>query len=130
MEPITVKLVLEILGAPKAHVEETLHAILEKLKEEEDVTILSSKTYEPAEMDRLWSTFADVEIETTLPKLFGLCFDYMPSSIEILHPLSLAIPTLDLNSFLNDLQARLHRYDMVIKALNAKKQLQKRREEH
>ena len=43
----------------------------------------------------------------------------MPSSIEILGPSELKIDNLSMNGLLNDLIARLHRYDMFLKNLHA-----------
>ncbi len=48
-----------------------------------------------------------------------LCFDYMPSSIEILEPAGMEVDMNDMVSMLNDLLARIHKYDMVLKNLHA-----------
>ena len=50
-----------------------------------------------------------------LPKLIAFCFDYMPSSIEILKPDELIMTRSTIADFANDLQARLHNVDMVVK---------------
>ena len=77
--------------------------------------------------NKLWSTFADIELYAeSIERLLGLCFDYMPSSVEIIEPDELKIKSIDLTNFINDLQARLHRYDMLIKSLNAENILLKR----
>ena len=48
-------------------------------------------------------------------KLIAFCFDYMPSSIQILKPESYNLDRSLIEDFINDLQARLHDVDMIIK---------------
>src|SRR3989338_11210923 len=50
-----------------------------------------------------------------IPKIIGFCFDYMPSSIEIAKPEEFAVKKSTIENFINDLQARLHNVDMVVK---------------
>ena len=50
----------------------------------------------------------------------ALCFDYMPSSIEILAPESMVIKNNEFAGFLNDLQARLHALNTGILQLKEK----------
>jgi len=50
-----------------------------------------------------------------IPKLIGFCFDYMPSSIEISKPDEFVMKKSTVENLMNDLQARLHDVDMIIK---------------
>ncbi len=50
-----------------------------------------------------------------LHPLIGFCFSYMPSSIEIEKPDELTLPADMMNALFNDLQARLHKVDMIVK---------------
>ncbi|MDD5331798.1 MAG: hypothetical protein PHE43_03175 [Candidatus Nanoarchaeia archaeon] len=125
---ITVKAVIEILGTPKEHVEETMKKIVEKLKQE--YKIKEAKVYEATEVKAkttvLWNSFVDLEmIFEDLQKITDFCFDYMPSSIEIVEPLELKIDARNHTDLINDLLARLHQYDMVVKNLNAENKLLK-----
>ena len=126
---ITAKVVLEILGSPKDHVEETMKIVIIKAKE--SFKLLSEKTYETEEIEGLWSTFSELEISfKSMDKMIGFCFDFMPSSIEIIEPLNFSLKCTDISNTMNDLLAKLHRYDMVVKNLNAeniilKKKLEK-----
>ncbi|MCG2719057.1 MAG: hypothetical protein L6408_09540 [Nanoarchaeota archaeon] len=122
MNKIQAKIVIEILGTPKGHVEETMKQIIEKLKNEKGLELLRETTYEskqleePQELKNMWSTFSDMEIEVEeFNKLVGICFDYMPSSIEILDPFDLKMETADISEMLNDLMAKLHKVDMALK---------------
>lgn len=112
---------LEVLGAPKEHVEETLRKILAKFKEEKGSVITDLKVFDCEEQDnKMWSTFADVsfDIENS-KKLMDICFDYMPSSIEIIDPAGFEVDSALFGEGLNDMLANLHKYTMVIKKLQS-----------
>jgi len=116
MSKIQTKIVIEILGTPKEHVEKTMKDVIEKLKNEKDVKMLRETTYEAEQIEKMWSTFSDLEIEVEdVSKLIGICFDYMPSSIEILEPHKMDLETVKLSELFNDLMAKLHKADMLLK---------------
>ncbi len=124
---LTIALVLEILGSPKDHVEKTLRMVIDKLKAEEGIKLIKETVYEAQEIKQLWSTFADLELEIRdAEKLIDICFDYMPSSIEILDPQSMDLGSKTFGDMLNDLLARLHKYDMMVKSLRAENILLKK----
>lgn len=115
-DSIKAKIVIEILGTPKEHVEKTMNLIIEKLKKEKDVKLLKETTYKAEKVKELWSTFSDLEIEVKdMQKLIGVCFDYMPSSVEIMDPLKMSLETKYIEEMFNDLLAKLHKVDMVLK---------------
>jgi len=127
-QKIRALIVIEVLGSPKEHVENVMKQIIEKLEKEKGIKLIEQTTYKAEQQkNKLWSTFADIELYAeSIERLLGLCFDYMPSSVEIIEPDELKIKSIDLTNFINDLQARLHRYDMLIKSLNAENILLKR----
>ena len=51
----------------------------------------------------------------------------MPSSIEIIEPLSFNAKCTDMSNMINDLLAKIHRYDMVVKNMNAENVILKRK---
>jgi len=121
-QKIKIKAVVEIAGSPKEHVEETMKKVLEKVKENFDVT--NEILYDAEKVNEFWSTFVDIEIEMKdMDKLLEFSFDFMPSSIEILEPSKFNINSSEIEDMLNDLLAKLHQYDMIIKNLNAQVQL-------
>ena len=64
---------------------------------------------------------SDMEILFKDPKTMTyFCFDYMPSLIEVLAPEKLILNTGEMSDFFNDLQARLHQVDMIVKQVNSK----------
>ncbi len=120
MKKIVARITVEVLGAPKEHVENTLRLVIKKLKEEEqEIKVNTLQEFECKQMEnKLWNTFADIEFETkSLKKLMDICYDYMPSTIEILEPAGMEIDTNDISNLLNDVLTKMHKYSMVLKKL-------------
>lgn len=112
---IRCKIIIEILGKPKEHVEKTLRIYVDKIKDDSDLIVLKSEFADAQEKGDLWATFVELElIIKGIPKLIAFCFDYMPSSIEILKPEEFSMKRSTIEDLLNDLQARLHNVDMVV----------------
>ncbi len=119
---IRIKSILEIMGAPKEHVEKTMEMVLAKIKENKDIKLFYEKPSEPAQVEGrpFWSMFTEVELGfKDEAGIMGFCFDFMPSSIEILDPLNFKFKKDSLEDMLNDLIARLHHYDMMVKNIHA-----------
>ncbi|MBW3022975.1 hypothetical protein KY308_02640 [Candidatus Woesearchaeota archaeon] len=122
--PIKAVAILEILGAPKEHVQNTLNAYIEKLKQEKDLKVEVVHISEPEEKDKLFGIYAEIEMYAKKPsRLTDFCFDYMPSSIELLEPERIHFDSHAFSNFFNDLQARLHQVDMAVKKLTAENKL-------
>jgi len=119
-------IMLEILGRPAEHIKKILSEIIDKLSKEKDTILTSKKIAEPKQVegqDNLFSSFAEIELETVLEKLMIICFNYMPSHVEIIYPEDLRIKNSDLNMFLNELIRRLHQYDELAKGLMIERQM-------
>lgn len=118
--------VVEILGKPKEHVDSSLKGYIQKLKEDTHYIVLKEEfaDLKKHEENDLWMAFAELEIKTAgLTAIIDFCFEYMPSLIEIIEPYELKITSLDVSSFLNDLQAKLHGVDMLAKQLKMENQI-------
>jgi len=64
-----------------------------------------------------------VEIEAKLPGfvvLNNFCFDYMPSSVELLDIEKITVPVNEIRESTNDLLAKLHEYHGLIMSLSSK----------
>lgn len=117
---LMIRAIMEILGSPKDHVEKTAKLVLDKVKERSDIELIKSYISDSKQVKQFWSCFVEVEMRIeNIDKLIGFCFDFMPSSIDILEPSTLEMPAREVNGFINDLMARLHRYDMFLKNLRA-----------
>ena len=116
------KLIIEIAGFPEEHVNHTLNLIKEKLLELNGVESVKTKIREAKKIsERMWSGFVEIEILVDkLSSLLGICFDFMPSSVEIIEPETITEDSGYLSDVINDLAAKLHHYDAVAKMLRAK----------
>lgn len=120
---IHVRAIIEMLGAPKEHIEKTMKDYVEKLKNDK-LNIVSEIYNDAVPSQGLFSTFVELEIYfDNLADLLSFCFDSMPSSVEIISPETLAFPSSILSGFLNDLQARIHDNDMIVKTLRVRNKL-------
>ena len=112
------RVILEILGAPKEHIENTLVGYVDKIKKQRDMHIIDTDFAETEKKDEFFSKFVEVEMLFRNPStMIGFCFDFMPSSIEIIEPENPDFNSDDLSMLFNDLQARLHKMDMLVKQM-------------
>ena len=127
---IKARIISEVLGSPQEHVDKTLKLLLDKIKERKELNLTNDKTFnaEKLEDKLLFSGFLEYEISVeSLNTLSGFCFDFMPSSIEILEPDSLNFKTVEMADLFNEILARLHQNDMFLRNAVAEMNLLKRR---
>ena len=123
---IIARLVIELLGKPKEHIEETLKLVVQRLKEEGNVDLLKEEIFEAQfrEDTKLFSSFVELEILVKdLPALSSLCFFYLPSSVEIIEPAEMLLKCSDSTDLINNLMGKLHEMDMSLKNLRLEKSL-------
>lgn len=127
---ILARLIIEMMGAPKEHVDETIRGFVQLLKQDKKLKLVQETFAEPLEKEGLFTTFVELEIWfESLPQLLNFCFEAMPSSVEVLEPASMNLQAVDLSGYLNDLQARLHTIDMALKNLTAEHEVLKKNAE-
>ena len=77
------RLIIEIAGSPKEHIEEVMKQLVNKVMEEKKV--LKYNIFEAQEKEKMFFTFTEIDMElSSIEELLGFCLDYMPSSVEIL----------------------------------------------
>jgi len=112
--------IIEVLGAPKEHVVASMKKYTDKIKAEKDYEITKITISKPKKEDNMFAIFADMEININgVANCAWFCFDYMPSSFEVIKPDSLKYHKDDFVDFINDLIARLHDLDMMLKNFKA-----------
>ena len=117
---IRCRTIIEVLGKPKEHVDNAIKEYIEHIKEDSELVILNEDYSEINEQGPLWSKFVELELVIKgTKKLISFCFEYMPSSIEVVKPEHFVMTNPELSNFLNDLQARLHSVDMIVKQQKA-----------
>ena len=122
-QPVVVRAIIQMLGAPKEYIEQTLGKYIEKI--EVEGLKIRSKTFEPATpQGELFSAFVELVAEfKTVDSLMAFCFDSLPSSLEIMEPDVLEMKAFDFSNSLNDLQARLHDIEMQLKRVRGANEL-------
>ena len=114
--------VIEVMGKPREHIEKSINTYVENLKKNKEYEVISEEFAEIKKDDEqeMWTTFVELEVKTAkILNLSAFCFDYMPALIEVLSPKELHLRDVELSTFLNDLQAKLHQVDMVAKQVKA-----------
>jgi hypothetical protein len=116
MEELRIRAIIEILGIPKEHVEETMQKVVDLIKQNQKLTLIDYEIAELKQIEKLWSTFGEFELEIPdIEALTDFCFEFMPSSIEIIEPDELKTSTRKIENSFNDILAKLHQYDMALK---------------
>ena len=97
-------------------VKEHLQITIEQIKQDDNFMFLKEDFVPAEKKGDVFSAFAEVEIVSkSLSAMIGFCFDYMPSTMEIIKPDELKLEMRELSNMLMDLQARLHKVHMVAK---------------
>lgn len=126
------RLIIEIAGSPKEHVDKAILLLGEKFGEGvPEIKVIKTSVREPHPIkgqEKIWTGFIEFEVDVRdLPTAVGLIFDYLPSSIEIVEPDQMLVQIADINVIINDLSARLHQYDAALKILKAENFVLKRK---
>ena len=113
---IRCKTIIEVLGKPKEYVEKAIEEYVEHIKKDTQLVVLKEEFSEAAEQGEMFSKFVELDLVVKgLNKVISFCFQYMPSSFEIIKPEHFELSNVELSGFVNDLQARLHGVDAVVK---------------
>ena len=122
-ETILVRTIIEMLGKPKDHLEKIIRDYVEELGKETGVNVTKTDFAEAKQKEDskdMFSCFVELEVEFQgIDKLMWFCFDFMPSSIEILNPEKFEYSAADFTSYINEIQTKLHKLDMLIKNFEA-----------
>jgi len=123
---IVCRVIFEMAGNPKEHVENTLKAYMSKVKEDPDYVFLKEHSEEAEENEGVWSTFIEAEmLITNLEKLNILCFNLGPASVEILLPEERSFTDKKLTDLYNDFISKIHEAGMEIKSISSENNLLK-----
>ena len=118
------RVILEVVGAPEEHVNNTLRLFVKNIKDSDDKYIVTKEEFENAEKtddEKFFTGFAELEIlMKDFRALFEFCLDFMPSSIEIMEPEVFRFNANDYSLFTNELLGKLHQLDGIAKDLRAK----------
>jgi len=119
-------IIIEIAGKPANYVTKVFDGVLKNLAKEKGIEIIKKKVHKVKKIEEVFSTFAEIEmLVMNMKRLVDITFDYMPSSVEITEPVTLKLELNDVNGLINDLAAKLHRYEQMSKQLSFENEILK-----
>ena len=80
-EKIHARVIIEMMGAPKGHVEKTMQLLLEKLEQDEAIALVGHETADPAEKDKFWVDVNNLRVDKT--KLINALKDKKVDQVKI-----------------------------------------------
>lgn len=123
---ILCKVIFEMAGNPKEHVESTLKKYISAIKEDPNY-IFMNEFYAPTEEnDGVWSTFFESDVlVSNFEKLNLMCFNLTPASIEIVEPENFTLTQKELTYWYNDLLSKLHEVSIALKNYSSENEMLK-----
>jgi len=118
----TVRAIIEVIGHPESHVNEIARKVLENLKKEQGVELLKENVAK-AEMvkNEIFASHLDVELKILdMTNLLNFCYEYLPSSIEVLDADKVIMPVRELSAGISEMLRRLHAYNLMLHNLTEK----------
>jgi len=130
---LRIRVLFEIVGTPKKHIEDTLKAYIENVKTHEGVFVLEEEYEEATQIEDeeskkeetvpMWGTVAEVEMLVDgMDKLTWLAVNFSPASIELLEPDTLTMESKEVSNWITDVLARLHEIGTHQKTINNQNQ--------
>jgi len=134
-EKILCRAIVEIVGKPKEYVKKAVETVIEKAAEIKGLKIQKkeiaeikslkdeklSKTEDKIQKKagELFSTFTEIEFYAdSIDVIASFCYDFLPSSLEIIEPEQITIDLQDVSRIFNDLLSKLQSADIAVKTFN------------
>src|SRR3989344_1893181 len=112
------RVIIHIAGNPQTHIIKSMDLLIKKIQQDENFQVVSIEPSEVSEEEGMFTIFAEIELRTKdIDQLAWFCFDYLPSSVEIIEPRELIYRADHLSSFFNEMQNRMHSLDLALKTL-------------
>lgn len=123
-DDIHINFILEIIGSPKDHVEQTISLVIDQIKDNDDITIIDKDIGDPETTeDDLWAVFGDVDAYVDDITTVGhIANNYNPATIELVEPAEITIQRQDFNELFADTLAKLHINNTQIQELKGVKE--------
>ncbi len=119
-----IRVMFEVVGRPKEHVQKTMSAYIENLKKDTELIFVSEEFDDAEEMEEgVFGAIAEIELLLqNTEKLTWLCVNFTPASLEILEPAQITIEQKEMTNWYNDLLSRLHEIGVGQKTLTSQHQ--------
>jgi len=118
---------IEIVGAPKDHIEKTAKLVVENMQKRDYMDLREHNVAEVAQQKKLWSTFIEFRgWIKNLTLLMVFCFEFKPSSIEVVDPETKLMKNREVSDVYNDMLGFMHKADMMVKHFRAENHVMKK----
>ena len=107
---------MEVIGHPEQHVNDVSLKVLEQLKKEDGITIINSNVNK-AELvkENIFASHIEAELKVVgMLKLLTFCYDYLPSSLEVVDSEKIVMPVREVNAALSEMLRKLHGYNLML----------------
>lgn len=123
---ILCKVIFEMAGNPKEHVELTLKKYISAIKEDPNYIFMNEYFAPAEESEGIWSTFFESDVlVANFEKLNLLCFNLTPASIEIIEPENFSFTQKEMTYWYNDLLSKLHEVSITLKKFASENEMLK-----
>jgi hypothetical protein len=111
--------IIELAGKPKPHLGKAVTRMVGVMDEDKALKLIKRDVAKPEEKNGMFVTFIEVDaLAKSKETLIDFCFNYMPSSIEVIDPSSFKLDARELSTLLVEVQGRVHTLDMQMKTTN------------
>lgn len=111
--------IIEAIGKPEKETEEFLEKHVSNIEKEEYCYLIEKEFFDGEKKEGLFTKVAEVHLLfKDVKSLLQFSLDFMPASIEIADREILDIKASDFNLFVNDMLAKLHDLNMMVRALD------------
>ncbi len=110
-----IRSIIEVLGYPEEHVNAVTENVVKKLKSENGIQVLKENVNKAEKVkDTIHASMIEVELKINdYSKLINFCYDYLPSSIEVIDTEKIAVSAREFTNGLNDMLVKLHQYNLT-----------------
>ncbi len=121
---LRIRVLFEIIGKPKEHIEKTMKAYLENIATDDRLHILESEV-EPAEEleEEMFGVVGEMELLVEgIDIISWLAINFSPASIELIEPEKLLLEQKEITHWVNDYLAKLHEVGVIQKSMKSQEE--------
>ncbi|MFA6089011.1 MAG: hypothetical protein WC755_04045 [Candidatus Woesearchaeota archaeon] len=122
---VLVRVIVELQGGPKEHIVKTMELLISAVKI--DYNVVNTIPNDVIELEGnkgIFSIFCEFEMAfENNSKLIDFCFDFTPTSVEIIEPEQSILKAQELTNLLNDVVNHLHKGGEIVKQVSAQNKI-------
>jgi hypothetical protein len=121
---LKIRVIFEIIGKPKEHIENTMKAYLESIKAENDLYTLETEIENAEQLeDDMFGVVGELELLIpSIDKISWLAINFSPASIEVIQPEKLLLEQKEITHWVNDYLAKLHEIGIIQKSMQSQQE--------